>query len=622
MASAALRQAAAEGLTLQRSEAKAGFKGVAFQSGKAKPYYAGVRRGGKTVNLGSFATAEEAALCYQRDVAANGAPRLTGAAAAAALAPLTAEEALRQAEAEGLTLQPSEGKTGFKGVKFDSRGSSEARPYQAQVTRGGKYVFLGSFATAEDAALCYARDMAANGAPGLSASAASKAAAAAAPAPLTAEEALRQAAAEGLTLQPSDTMSGFKGVSYHSKRREQAKPYEAHVSRSGKLVHLGIFATAEEAALGYARDIAVNGAPAQRGQRRSEDGGVRAGGGAAEDRQSPPLPKAAPPKAAPPPKASPPKAAPPKPRARASSVVAADGRSYPPGLAARVEMAPVPPLCPATPEAPNPANALPPRPGPSSFPRRRAREPEPTAVAAASAAAARGGAKRHRGSGDAASAQRRPRHSGASSRGEEPGAPPPPAVVAASVAAPVAAPAVAAPAAQPTGAAAKPKAGRRSSERTKTVQVKTVAMSCDGVAIEPAFREAIPAHEGLAAVLMGRPRLGNHDVEIAIKRGARDVEVVGGDATAAESGVQGGETLYIRAVPDEGSVEQRRQWGAGGIAATSRDFMRWCVLQPSAVYDSRRPERPFSPYDSIGPNSQYYRSLSEAARNIVDQPFQ
>ena len=63
------------------------------------------------MHLGYFATAEEAALCYARDIAAkgapacsaNGAPALTGAtAAAAAPAPLTAEEALRQAEAEGL----------------------------------------------------------------------------------------------------------------------------------------------------------------------------------------------------------------------------------------------------------------------------------------------------------------------------------------------------------------------------------------------------------------------------------------------------------------------------------------------------------------------------------------
>jgi hypothetical protein len=33
----------------------------------------------------------------------------------------------------------------------------QPKPYQAQVTRGGKHVVLGSFATAEEAALCIAR---------------------------------------------------------------------------------------------------------------------------------------------------------------------------------------------------------------------------------------------------------------------------------------------------------------------------------------------------------------------------------------------------------------------------------------------------------------------------------
>ena len=36
---------------------------------RAKPYKAEVRRGGKQVHLGTFATAEEAALCYAKTVA-------------------------------------------------------------------------------------------------------------------------------------------------------------------------------------------------------------------------------------------------------------------------------------------------------------------------------------------------------------------------------------------------------------------------------------------------------------------------------------------------------------------------------------------------------------------------
>ena len=248
----ALRQAEVEGLTLQASDNTAGFKGVNFISGKPKPYQAQVWRGGKLVHLGCFATAEEAALCYARDIAANGSPALTGVyAAAAAPAPLTAEEALQQAEAEGLTLLPADSMTGFKGVNFIS---GRHKPYKAQVWRGGKQVHLGTFATAEEAALSYARDVAIN----VALAPVGVAGANTAPG-LTAEEALWQAEAEGLTLQPADNAAGFKGV--YSDSGTRSKPYQANVWRDGKLVHLGSFATAEEAALCYSRDIVANGAP-------------------------------------------------------------------------------------------------------------------------------------------------------------------------------------------------------------------------------------------------------------------------------------------------------------------------------------------------------------------------
>ena len=68
------------------------------------------------------------------------------------------------------------------------------------------------------------------------------------PAPLTAEEAVAQAAAEGLTLEKSRFASGYKGVSIQGRR------YQAYVMRAGKFVSLGYFATAEEAALAVARD--------------------------------------------------------------------------------------------------------------------------------------------------------------------------------------------------------------------------------------------------------------------------------------------------------------------------------------------------------------------------------
>ena len=60
-----------------------------------------------------------------------------------------------QAQAEGLTLLVAENKTGYLGVYLNKPG--QPKPYTARVRRGGKEVHLGSFTTAEEAALCVAR---------------------------------------------------------------------------------------------------------------------------------------------------------------------------------------------------------------------------------------------------------------------------------------------------------------------------------------------------------------------------------------------------------------------------------------------------------------------------------
>ena len=60
-----------------------------------------------------------------------------------------------QAEAEGLTLLVADNKSGYFGVCLKHLG--QPKPYQAQVRSGGNQVSLGSFATAEEAALCVAR---------------------------------------------------------------------------------------------------------------------------------------------------------------------------------------------------------------------------------------------------------------------------------------------------------------------------------------------------------------------------------------------------------------------------------------------------------------------------------
>ena len=147
-------QAEAEGLTLLVAENKAGYFGVHLVNpGQPKPYLAQLRRGGNMVHLGCFATAEEAALFVARS------PEGQAAAARAAAAALprtqvTREQALQQAQAEGITLRKADNKTGFANVTMVS---SSSKPYLAQVWRGGKPMTLGTFATAEEAALCVAR---------------------------------------------------------------------------------------------------------------------------------------------------------------------------------------------------------------------------------------------------------------------------------------------------------------------------------------------------------------------------------------------------------------------------------------------------------------------------------
>ena len=186
----ARQQAQEERLTLRVADNKTGYFGVSHKPGLSKPYTAQVWRGGKTVNLGSFATAEEAALC----IAQTPEGRAAVAERAAAPPPLTSEEARQQAQAKGLTLRVADNRAGYFGVHLTNPG--QPKPYQAKLTRGGKQVSLGSFATAEEAALCVARS------PEGQALATRRVAAAV---PLTSEEARQQAQAEGLTLRVADT---------------------------------------------------------------------------------------------------------------------------------------------------------------------------------------------------------------------------------------------------------------------------------------------------------------------------------------------------------------------------------------------------------------------------------
>jgi len=235
----AQQQAQAEGLTLLVGKSKAGYFGVHLDNPgqPSKPLYrAKVWRGGKEVGLGSFATAEEAALCVARSPEGR---TVAAERAAAAAAPLTSEEVRQQAQAEKLTLLVAETcRSGYFGVVH--RPSRPNKPFQARMKRGGSSVTLGSFATAEEAALCVARSPEGKAAAVRAASAV----------PLTSEQARQQARAEGLTLVVAENTTGYFGVYL---RPSLPKPYRAKVHRDGKTVHLGAFATAEEAALCIAR---------------------------------------------------------------------------------------------------------------------------------------------------------------------------------------------------------------------------------------------------------------------------------------------------------------------------------------------------------------------------------
>ncbi|KOO28151.1 hypothetical protein Ctob_009740, partial [Chrysochromulina tobinii] len=233
-------------------------------------------------HLGTFATPEEAALCYARHIGSERAKAGALEAMSEAPQPLSADEARAAAAAEGLELVPSSSnETGFKGVHKGWRSLS----YVAKIYEDGKMRHLGTFATPEEAALRYARHIGAERAAAEAAQArgegpqpltADEARAAAAaeglelgkgpPQITTAEEILAATAAEGLELVPSSTNeTGFKNV----WKNDDGK-YASHVRENGKLHYLGIFATPEEAALCYARHIGAERAAAEAAAARGE----------------------------------------------------------------------------------------------------------------------------------------------------------------------------------------------------------------------------------------------------------------------------------------------------------------------------------------------------------------
>ena len=85
--------------------------------------------------------------------------------------------------------------------------------------------------------------------------------------PLTAAEAMAQAASEGLTLQPSANAAGYLSVAID--RHHTRHPFRARDRSAGGDEHIGYFATAEEAALAVARANSDTVASRQKATKRA-----------------------------------------------------------------------------------------------------------------------------------------------------------------------------------------------------------------------------------------------------------------------------------------------------------------------------------------------------------------
>eukprot|EP00900_Chrysochromulina_parva_P009663 jgi/Chrpa1/18699/Chrysochromulina_OHIO_Genome00022198-RA len=153
-------------------------------------------------------------------------------------------------EAEGLRLHLSpRSSTGYLGVHRRPNhpsGQPRAKPFEARYKRDGRRVYLGHFTTAVEAAVAYARCIARDGEAAGEADAAGM---------VTEAEGLR------LHLSPRSS-SGYRGVTRipnYPSGQPPAKPFQARYKRDERLVSLGCFATAVEAAVAYAKHIARDG---------------------------------------------------------------------------------------------------------------------------------------------------------------------------------------------------------------------------------------------------------------------------------------------------------------------------------------------------------------------------
>ena len=195
--------------------------------------------------------------------------------------PLPPEEVRRLAESEGLPLIVAPTHTGFKGVSMvsNNKGNQMTSLFALKINKK----HAGSFATAEQAALAYSRHIGREAAV-VEAAAAQKTLdrRAAVQTPegrdMTVAEAEAVAAAEGLTLERSEThASGFKNVHLQT----DSSRFFGRLNRV-KVLQVGTHATPQAVALAMARqhrrDTEAAAAAAPRAEAAVERGGGGTGG--------------------------------------------------------------------------------------------------------------------------------------------------------------------------------------------------------------------------------------------------------------------------------------------------------------------------------------------------------
>ena len=169
---------------------------------------------------------------------------------------MTDAEAWRLAKHEGLSLLTSDkSSTGYKGV------INQQKHFRAILAQDGKNRHIGSFPSAAEAALAYARFL---GPERVAAAAAAAAAAILDPDNLTEMDAQQQAEQEGLELLTTQKSStGYRNVVKRHRNR-----FLAYFFQDGKMHTIGTFGSAPAAALAYARHVGPEGMVNQLGVER------------------------------------------------------------------------------------------------------------------------------------------------------------------------------------------------------------------------------------------------------------------------------------------------------------------------------------------------------------------